>query len=324
MGNTTEVAIATHGPGRLKWTGLAVLLTLAIAVAGDRFLLAQQDSRPTFRAGIARVTLNVVVRDSRARPVTGLKLADFQVFDEGELVAISDFRPEDQPISIAVVMDTSGSMRIGDRMARARHAAQTLSEALRPGQDEMALFTFDMNLHERTPFSTDVAALRQELAKIMPFGSTSLHDAIAHTARRSIERPTGRRAVVAITDGIDTSSELSAALASSIASSIDVPVYILGVDDSAQSIETVEETRPPGDWNGRLDYLAIWSGGAFLPARTDLLIGRAGAQIVTDLRSGYIMAFAPRDLPGWHRITMKVARSNVTVRTRGGFWMGQR
>src|SRR5262245_60899850 len=143
----------------LGCAALAVALGLTTEAGAHRMLQAPQESRPTFHAGVARVPLNVVVRDGRGRPVTGLRLADFQVFDEGELVGISDFRPEDQPISIAVVIDTSGSMRIGDRMARARHAAQTLSEALRPGQDEMALFTFDVNLHERTPFSTDVSAL---------------------------------------------------------------------------------------------------------------------------------------------------------------------
>ncbi len=103
-----------------------------------------------------------------------------------------------------------------------------------------------------------------------------------------------------------------------------MPVYILGLDDSAQTIEIVEETRPPGDWVGRLDYLARWTGGAFLPASTDLLIQRAVDQISSDLRSGYIMAFAPRDLPGWHRIVVKVSRSNSVIRTRGGFWVGKR
>ena len=309
---------------RLGCAVLAVALVVTSEAAADRTLQAPQEPRPTFHAGVARVTLNVVVRDGRERPITGLKLADFQVFDEGQLVGISDFRPEDQPISIAIVIDTSGSMRLADRMARARQAAQLLATGLRQGQDEIALFTFDLNLHERTPFSSDLAALTKELDRIAPFGSTALHDAIAATARRSVERPTGRRAVVAITDGIDTSSELTASLASSIASSIDVPVYILGVDDSLESIEVAEVARPPGDWNGRLDYLARWSGGAFLPARTDLLVQRAIDQISSDLRSGYIMAFAPRDLPGWHRISVKVSRSNAIIRTRGGFWVGQR
>jgi Ca-activated chloride channel family protein len=309
---------------RLGYALLAVALGLTTGAVAEGTRQAPQESRPTFHAGVARVTLNVVVRDGRGRPITGLKLADFRVFDEGELVGISDFRPEDQPISIALVIDTSGSMRIGDRMARARQAAQALAAGLRQGQDEIALFTFDLNLHERTPFSSDLAALSRELDRIAPFGSTALHDAIAATARRSVERPTGRRAVVAITDGIDTSSELSAALASSIASSIDVPIYILGVDDSVESVEVAEETRPPGDWTGRLDWLARWSGGAFLPARTDLLVQRAIDQISSDLRSGYIIAFAPRALPGWHRIAVKVSRSNAIIRTRGGFWMGPR
>ena len=81
--------------------------------------------------------------------------------------------------------------------------------------------------------------------------------------------------------------------------------------------------RPtPLEWTGRLDYLARWSGGAFLPAATPALTKLAANEIVTDLRSGYLMAFAPRAQPGWHELSVKVSRSNAKVRTRGGFWVG--
>ena len=275
---------------------------------------------------MARVTLAVVVRDARGRPVPGLTEQDFQVLDEGESVAVSDFRSDSQPISIALLVDTSGSMRLGDRMGRARATAEKLVEGLRLGQDEAALFTFDLNLHEPAPFTANLSLIPAAVAKLAPYGSTALHDAVAATARRSVERPPSRRAVIVITDGIDTSSELTAEQASSIASSIDVPVYILGVDATAATVEHLDDERRPSplEWTGRLDYLARWSGGAFLPAATPALTKLAVDQIVTDLRSGYLMAFAPRNKPGWHRLSVKVSRSNVTVRTRGGFWMGEK
>jgi Ca-activated chloride channel family protein len=303
----------------------AVVCALALVVWPAGSLRAQQDPRLTFRADVARVTLNVVVRDQRGRPLTGLTLSDFQVFDEDQAVAVSDFQTDETPVSVALLVDTSGSMRIGDRLAAARRAGQMLVAALRSGEDEVALFTFDLMLHALAPFSSQMAAVRPALERIAPFGSTSLHDAIAATARRSVERPTGRRAVVVITDGLDTSSELSAAQASSIASSIDVPVYILGVDAMADP-PAVEDLAQPDEqrWSGRLDYLARWSGGAFLGAHSETRAQAAVSQIVSDLRSGYLMAFAPRDRPGWHRVTVKVARANAQVRTRGGFWIGKR
>ena len=305
---------------------IAVALAFGDSGAGARVAqqVPQQEPRPTFRAGVARVTLAVIVRDARGRPITGLTDKDFTVLDAGEPVAVSDFRSDDQPISVALLVDTSGSMRLGDRMGRARAAAEQLVGGLRTGEDEAALFTFDLNLHEAAPFTPNLALIPAAVTKLAPYGSTALHDAVAATARRSVERPQSRRAVIVITDGIDTSSELSAAQASSIASSIDVPVYILGVDATAATIEQLDdEKRPtPLEWTGRLDYLARWSGGAFLPAATPALTKLAANEIVSDLRSGYLMAFAPRNLPGWHELSVKVSRANAKVRTRGGFWVG--
>ena len=300
----------------------ALVLSLALRVGADG--RPQDQAKPVFRADVARVSLNVVVRDERGRPVTGLRLADFQVLDEGEPVAISDFRTEPQTISLAVLADTSGSMGLADRLNLTREAGQVLLGALRP-DDEAALFTFDRNLHALAPFSTDLSQVRAGLDRIVPFGTTALHDAVAATARQSVERPTSRRAVVVITDGIDTSSELSVAMVSSIAGSIDVPVYILGVDGPAPLL-VGDETRKVSDVEimSRLDYLARWSGGAFFPAATKASTQVAVDQIMSDLRAGYLMAFAPREQPGWHRITVKVLRRNVTVRTRGGFWVGPR
>jgi Ca-activated chloride channel homolog len=303
---------------------LAAALVLSLALWAGVAGRAQDPAKPVFRAGVARVTLNVVVRDERGRPVTGLRLADFQVLDEGEPVAISDFRADGQPISVAVLADTSGSIRLADRLSLTKQAGQALLGALRP-DDEAALFTFDRNLHALAPFSADLSQVRAGLDRIVPFGSTALHDAVAATAQRSVERPSSRRAVVVITDGIDTSSDLSAAMASSIASSIDVPIYILGVDGPAPPLVGSEAGKISDvEIMSRLDYLARWSGGAFLPAATKASTQIAVDQIVSDLRSGYLMAFAPREQPGWHRITVKVSRRNVTVQTRGGFWVGPR
>jgi Ca-activated chloride channel homolog len=302
---------------------LAAVLALSfglLARAGG----PQDAARPVFRADVARVSLNVVVRDERGRAVTGLGLADFQILDEGEAVAVSDFRAGPGPVSLALLVDTSGSMRLADRLPSAKQAVRLLAAALVPG-DEAALFTFDLNLHDLAPFSSDLAALRAGVDRIMPFGSTALHDAVAATARRSVERPTGRRAVVVITDGLDTSSELSAAMASSIASSIDVPVYIIGVDGPAPPLVAGESGKISDlEIMSRLDYLARWSGGAFLPAATPTTTQIAVDQILSDLRAGYLMAFAPREQPGWHRITVKVSRRGTAVQARGGFWVGPR
>jgi len=299
-------------------------IAIAIAVVVPWSVIAQQDPHPTFRAGVSRVSLSVVVRDARGRPVTGLSAADFQVFDEGHAVAVSDFRTEDQPVSISLLIDTSGSMRIGGRLDAATQAAEMLLASLQDGLDEVGVFTFDRNLHEVAAFASDFAKIRPGLKRVEPFGSTAIHDAIAAAARKASTRPRFRRAVVVLTDGVDTSSDLSAAEASNVASVIDVPVYILSVDGGPHTPDAPEDASRAGgpDWTGRLDDLTRWTGGALLPVGTPAVTSVSVRQIVTDLRSGYLMAFAPRALPGWHRITVRVSRASAVVRTRAGFWVG--
>ena len=236
------------------------LATVACAVSAMVVCpLAAQNPPPTFRAGASRVTLNVVVKDKHGRPVKGLAEQDFQILDHGRAVPLSDFRAGEEPVSVALLIDTSGSMRLGERLATAKQAAAMLLNETREG-DEAALFTFDRNLHEVVPYTQDLTKVLDGLGDIGPFGSTSLHDAVAATARRAVTRALFRRAVVAITDGFDNSSELSAAGASNIASSIDVPVYVLAianasdpVDAGAVAVEPIEGggVARPGPTCGR-------------------------------------------------------------------------
>jgi VWFA-related protein len=285
--------------------------------------VAAQDHRPTFRASVARVSLNVVVKDDRGRPITDLELKDFQIFDQGQPVVATDLRAGEESVSLAVLIDTSGSMRTGVRLTFAKRAATLLLKHFRAG-DEAGLFTFDRVLHEIVPFTTDTTVLRDGLDRIDPFGSTSLHDAVAAAARALAERPSSRRAVVAITDGLDNSSRLTAAAASGVATSIDVPVYVMAVTDSEQPLTTRETALEPVEGGGvaRLDDLTAPTGGGSFGAETTAAAYLGGRQILNDLRAGYVLTFTPDSTPGWHPLIVRVARKDVRVRTRAGFWIG--
>jgi Ca-activated chloride channel family protein len=298
----------------------AATVTLCIC---STILAAAQDQRPTFRAGTSRVSLNVVVKDHKGRPIRGLDRDEFEVFDQGRPVHIDDFRAGEEPVSLALLIDTSGSMRLGTRLAKARQAAEMMIAQFRPA-DEAALLTFDRNLTEVAPFSTDLSAVRRGLDLISPFGSTSLHDAVAAAASRVGQRPSPRRAVVGITDGLDNSSDLSAAAASGVASRSDVPVYVLMVADSGRRIDPSEVATEPVEGGGvaRLDDLTAPTGGASFNAETPAETSLAARQILSELRAGYVLAFTPHDSPGWHQLVVRVARKDARVRTRTGYWMG--
>ena len=217
---------------------LACSMMVLAVLTSDPVLAQEQEGgggQAVFKAGVDLVTVSATVRDRRGRLVAGLEARDFEVVDGGQRRAISQFRTDRAPVSLAILFDVSGSMDVAARMTAAKFAAHHLLSWLEPGRDEAALFAFDSRLHEVAPFTVDTRALNGALGEVDPFGATSLHDAIAEAASRVAMRNHPRRAVVVLTDGIDTASAKTAAQVSGMASAIDVPVYViaavLAIDD---------------------------------------------------------------------------------------------
>src|SRR5206468_9053164 len=125
-------------------------------------------------------------------------------------------------------------------MPQAREAAGHLLSWLSREEDEAAIYTFDTRLDEVTPFTSRLSLLPDKLAAVKPFGATSLHDAIARTAEKVASREGLRRAVIVFTDGKDNASKLTPGEVSGIASSIDVPVYIIGIVPSIDNPSSQE------------------------------------------------------------------------------------
>ena len=156
-------------------------------------------------------------------------------------------------------------MRVGPKIEMARRAFESMLVQLAHRDDEAALFTFDSALHERQAFTGDFADCRARLTDFRPFGTTSLYDATAATARRLTSRAGARKAIILLTDGIDTSSSMTAAEVSGLASSIDVPVYVVATVPSLDQrliIEATADRRPVGAAD--LRDLAEWTGGRLL------------------------------------------------------------
>jgi Ca-activated chloride channel homolog len=284
----------------------------------------EQVVRPTFKSGVDLVTVTATVRDRRGRLVRGLEAQDFEVLDRGERRQITDFRAEPTSVSLAILFDISGSMRIADRMTAARFAAHHVLSWLEHGRDEAALFTFDSRLHQVAPFTVDTRALQGALGEVDPFGATSLHDAIAQAAQHVAERP-GRRAVVVITDGIDTASGLTPGQVSGIASSIDVPVYIMAtvlpIDHVGRDGALPREL--PGGSNGTIEDLARWTGGTLFYVSTPRDTSTVSKEMLEELRTQYVLAFEPADADGWRPLEVRTRNKNHVVRARSGYIAGQ-
>ena len=140
-------------------------IVVAGMVGGMGFLHAQQAGKPggapVFKAGVQAVVVAASVRDGRGRVVRDLKKSDFQVIDTGFGRPIQEFYSGNAPVSLAVLLDISGSMAIGGNMDRARHAVGVATMNLNDAGDEAALFTFDSSLQQVVEFTKDMARVRQ-------------------------------------------------------------------------------------------------------------------------------------------------------------------
>lgn len=311
-------------------TALASLLVCTPAVAFQQ--ASSSPSKPTFRSAVDLVSIAAVVRDRHGRFARGLRKEDFVIEEGGARRDIMEFRADDNaPVRVAVLFDVSGSMRLATRIDDARQTARHLLSALRLGStpspweapgDEAAVFSFDMNLQSLQSFTSDARAIENALARVAPYGQTSLYDAIAETARQVASTAPGdphRRAVVVITDGIDTSSELKPAQVSAIASAIDVPVYVMTVASDVDRDAMERSESLAGAAEGELRTLAHWTGGELFVMSAPAHESIAARQIVDELRHQYVLAVTATSGSGWHALSVKTRDKGLTVRARSGY-----
>jgi Ca-activated chloride channel family protein len=307
---------------RFKLITGVTIVTLFLAGQGAR---AQVPVPPVaaFKSSVDMVRIAAVVRDQKGRFVQDLTAHDFEVVDGGQTRAITDLQRDLSGISIAVLFDVSGSME--GHMPNAREAATQVLAWLDTAQDEAAIYTFDTHLDERTPFSAGLRVLPDSMTHVVPFGATSLHDAIAETARLVGAREGRRRAVIVMTDGGDNASRLKPEAVSAIASAIDVPVYIFGIVPSIDNPSADASTHQAGStaFEGPLADLAAWTGGHVFVASTPGQRSIAARQIVDELRHQYVIAFESSGKPGWHPLVVRARNKDLVVRARSGYIAGQ-
>ena len=296
----------------------------SLSAQTDASRSSTQQSQATFKSGVDLVTLSVAVRTEKGRIVRDLQSEDFTVLDSGRPTKIVDFYVGDSPISLAILLDISGSMAVGGNMDRAREAVNVATMNLRGGEDEAALFTFDSELRQVVGFTKDLEDVRRVSLKGTPWGKTSLYDAIGDTATSVSERANRHRALLVITDGVDTGSKFTAAQVSAVASSIDVPVYLLTVvtplDHPGTEFEVTSDGR--STQTATLDDLARWTGGDMRIASTPAHISMAVQDLFTELRHQYLISFEPGIRPGWHPLEIRTRKKGLVVHARGGYMSG--
>jgi VWFA-related protein len=160
--------------------------------------------QPIFKIGTSLVTVPVIVTDRYGRFTTGLNRGDFTVREDGVTQKIEDFSSIESPFSVALLIDTSRSTQ--NKLGAIRKAALTFVKQLQP-RDRVMIVTFDERVRFVSDFSNDVDALERAIKTVKSSYLTSLYDAIYLTMTEKMSRVQGRKAIVVLTDGVDTASK---------------------------------------------------------------------------------------------------------------------
>ena len=304
---------------RLRMAVVAVLMLAGAALLAAR--PGTQLPQPKFSSGVDLVALDVCVKDRDGRFIPGLTADEFLVLDNNRLRTIEFFSADGRvPLTVVMLVDRSASMADG-KLERAKAAARTFIQALRPG-DLLEVITFGDRSERRLAFSTDRAAAEQAIDELSAEGATALFESLA-IALRDLEQARRRQAIdyrqaiIILSDGEDTRSVLTFDDLLEDARRSGVLIYGLSLraDEKGRALPTPRT----------LLQLAHDTGGRAVAVEDRETLGAVYEEIGAELRHLYRVAFAPAaNTPhdgSWRRISVRVRdHGDVRVRTRAGYY----
>jgi len=272
----------------------------------------------TLSITVDRVNVLFTVAGRSGKFITNLTKDDFTVFEDGELQTISNFsRDADMPLDIALLIDTSGSVR--DKLRFEREAASRFFySVLRSGRDRALLMAFDTAVEIVQDYTDDPVVLQTAMQTMVAGGSTSLYDAVAKASLHEQSNRGGRHVIVILSDGLDNSSHINLESALQIAQENDAVIYSI----STNRIEGPFSLDPElGD--SHLTTLAAETGGrALFPTRMSELT-HAFDRIIEEIRAQYSLAYGPtngRHDGSFRTIHVATSHKGYVVRCRHGYF----
>jgi Ca-activated chloride channel family protein len=277
------------------------------------FASAQDDD--VVRVNTDLVVLNVTVTDKTGQYAKGLKKSDFKIYEDGVEVSpdrIASFSLQESPYAAVVLLDSSGSMEA--RFSLARSAAIRFLDGLRP-EDVAAVYKFDSKVERVQEFSggRDLAPVAYA---IRANGMTALNDAIVEASKTLAERPEHRKAIVILSDGIDTHSGASSDKA--VESALAVGASIFAVDMASMEVAGSAKQQSAASLRGFADK----TGGRFVATPGGPALREAFTGIANELGHQYTISYRPTNQKRdgkWRALEVKTQREDLTVRTRKGY-----
>ena len=290
------------------------LSLLAILLASTAVVFAQDDD-DVIRTNTDVVVLNLTVTDKSGQYVKGLKLSDFKIYEDGVEVkkeSIASFSLQEAPYAAVVLLDSSGSMEA--RFTIARSAAIRFLDGLRQ-EDVAAVYRFDSKVERVQEFSGG-RDLAPTAYAIRAKGMTTLHDAIVEAANTLASRPENRKAIVILSDGMDTYSKASGDKAVEAALSVGASIYAV---DMSQMDVAGSRRQPVA---ASLKSFAEKTGGRFVATPGGPALRDAFTGIADELGHQYTISYRPENKTRdgkWRSLEVKAQREDVSVRTRKGY-----
>jgi VWFA-related protein len=329
---------------------LSAVTVAAVSVA------AQSSDGFRFRSGVELVNVTATVTDESGRFVSGLRKEDFAVYDDGVRQEVSHFSSDRVPVSLGIVLDASGSMT-SDKIATAQAAIDRFIYDLLGKDDELFFIEFANRPRLTQQWTKDRRLISRALGRVNPSGGTALYDAVAEALPLASAGENRKKAVLIISDGNDSNSDVSVGELRQLIRESEVMVYALGVDATGRTRSGGQVTQPPTVPipvpfpfpfpGGRRPALPQITGGILgnrstggervnaaalrqitddTGGRTEIVRGFEGldaatARIADELSKQYYLAYASTgEKDGrWHAIRVEVRDRRLIVRARRGY-----
>jgi VWFA-related protein len=299
-------------------TALLALWAAAASVGAQAPPAQPPPPKPfTLEVEVDVVSVTAVVFDKSGKPVRGLGTKDVELFENGVKQEVSYFREASSlgdeadrvPLSVVLVLDTSGSMNENIRFLREAvlNFVYKLEEV-----DTALVVSFNESVKGSAEFTGDIDRLERFVEGLQAWGGTSLYDALHYSLGRIKDQP-GRKAVIVFSDGADTTSSMEDKAVVDYARAVEATVYSIGFKGSGLMASSPR---------GFLRKVATETGGQFFaPDKVSELI-KVFSEISNELKNHYLLAYTPeRAADGsWREITLKVNRPDAEVRVRKGYF----
>jgi len=290
-----------------------ILFLVLLVFVNVVVVVAQDDD--VIRTNTDLVVLNITVTDKAGQYVKALKASDFKVFEDGVEVKpdmLANFSVQESPYAAVVLLDSSGSME--ERFSLARSAAIRFLDGLRP-EDVAAVYRFDSKVERVQEFSggRDLAPIAYA---IKAKGMTTLNDAIIEAAKTLAERPETRKAIIVLSDGMDTHSKATSDKA--VEAALAVGASIFAVDMASLEVGGSGARQSATSLKG----FAEKTGGRFIATPGGPALRDAFTGIADELGHQYTLSYHPLNKTRdgkWRKLEVKVKREDVEVRTRKGY-----